>query len=257
MSEKLRRANVTDTVKMSLLCEVKGFCPLCRCSLMGKKVSGDNIRLFDVAHIYPLNPTPPELTLLKDELRLSSDIDCEENFIPLCKPCHKKYDTKKTVLEYRQLYRIKVEIRKLKELTEQWSMQILHKDIAQVADAIKKMPASKNKANILSFDALTLEDKKNDTLGVLNEVKVSQYITLFFIPIKQSFLRLEQEERAKSEFIYSQVKSYYFLLLSKGFNQAEIFEQMCEWFMANKAINERAKAEVLVSYFIQNCEVLS
>ncbi|MEP4888483.1 MAG: ABC-three component system protein [Aliiglaciecola sp.] len=257
MSKRLRRANVTDTVKMSLLCEVKGFCPLCRCSLMGKKISGDNIRLFDVAHIYPLNATPSELILLKNERRLSSNIDCEENFIPLCKPCHKKYDTNKTVLEYRQLYKIKVEIRKLKELSEQWSAQVLHEDIARVADVINNMAANKNSSTKLSLDALTLEEKKNDTLGVLNEIKVSHFITQFYIPIKQSFFRLEQEERARSQFIYSQVKSYYLLLLSKNFNQADIFEQMCEWFMTSQAIKERAKAEVLVSYFIQNCEVLS
>ncbi|MFB2801864.1 ABC-three component system protein [Shewanella seohaensis] len=50
---------------------------------------------------------------------------------------------------------------------------------------------------------------------------------------------------------------YYTLLLMKGYDQKEIFEMMCKWFMTNTGITERDKAEVLVSYFIQNCEVFS
>lgn len=257
MSGNLRRAKVTDTVKMSLLCETKGQCPLCRRALMTKKQSGTNVRQFDIAHIYPLNPTPHELKILKGEPKLSEDTDCEDNFIPLCKPCHKEYDTKKTVEEYRQLYKTKIEIRKLKELNEEWSSQQLHKDIEKAADAISKATKNKDKYTRLSHDALKLNEKTDETFDPLVEFKVSLFITQFYNPIKQSFYRLEQKEKAKSEFIYTQVKSYYLLLLSKQFNQAEIFERMCDWFMAHKALSDRTKAEVLVAYFIQNCEVYS
>ena len=77
------------------------------------------------------------------------------------------------------------------------------------------------------------------------------------MPIKESLKKLEKEEKAKSAFICSQVNSYYILLYMKNFNQSEIFEYMTEWFMKNTGIKDRSKAEVLVSYFIQNCEVFS
>jgi hypothetical protein len=67
LSEKLRRANVNDTVKMSLLCEVDGSCPLCRRDLVVKKKK-KNVRVFDVAHIYPLNAISHELTILNNEM---------------------------------------------------------------------------------------------------------------------------------------------------------------------------------------------
>lgn len=256
VSEKLRRADVNDTVKMSLLCEVQGLCPLCNRSLVitrGKKI----IRVFDVAHIYPLNATSHEIDILRGEEVLSENIDCEENFIALCKECHKIYDTKKTVGEYRQLVEIKRNINKAKALAETWDRQTLHKDISVVARDIGGLSSSDIESTALSYAALKLADKKDSTLGVINEMKISQYIVSFFTPIRESLKRLEIEERAKSVFICSQVKSYYSLLLMQGFNQSQIFEKMCEWFMTNTGIDDRAKSEVLVSYFIQNCEVFS
>jgi len=256
LSEKARRANVNDTVKMSLLCEVGGSCPLCRRDLVVKKKK-NNVRVFDVAHIYPLNATKHELTILKDEELLSDDIDCEENFIALCKECHKIYDTRKTVEEYRQLVTIKKEIIKIKELSKLWDKQTLHKDISIVANKIGLLDENSTEKTMLSYDALKLSDKLDETFGFINQTKVSQFILTFFVPIRKALNDLEKQEKAKSTFICSQVKSYYVLLLMKDFNQDQIFEKMTDWFMTNTGITDRSKSEVLVSFFIQNCDVYS
>lgn len=250
------RGNVNDTVKMSLLCEVNGSCPLCRRDLLVKK-KGKNVRAFDVAHIYPLHPTPHEEKILEGEALLSEHIDSEANFIALCKECHKIYDTQKTVEEYRQLVAIKNEINKIKELSILWDKQTLHKDISVVANKIGLLDAMSIKNTLLSYDALKLSDKKDETFGIINEIKVSQFILSFFFPIKEALKDLERQEKAKSAFICSQVRSYYVLLLMKGFNQDQIFEKMTDWFMTNTGITDRSKSEVLVSFFIQNCEVYS
>jgi len=256
LSTKLKRANVGDTIKMSLLCEVQGICPLCKRDLVVNRKK-KKTRVFDVAHIYPLNPTEHEKDILKDEELLSQDVDCEDNFIALCKECHKIYDTQKTILEYRQLVEIKKIINKVKILTETWDKQTLHKDIARVADTISKLNHNQIKDTELSYDALKLTDKKDDSFDITNEIKVSQYILSFFVPIRESLRKLEKEEKAKSVFICSQVRSYYTLLLMQNFDQNDIFEKLCDWFMTNTGIIDRSKAEVLVSYFIQNCEVFS
>lgn len=215
------------------------------------------VRVFDVAHIYPLNATDHEKLILNDEEILSVDIDCEENFIALCKECHKIYDTKKTVEEYRQLVEIKKVINKIKVLSQTWDKQTLHKDIAIVARDIEALSEVDIKNTVLSFAALKLSEKKDDSLGIMNEMKIAQYILSFFTPIRESLKKLELEEKAKSLFICTQVKSYYTLLLMQGFDQSQIFEKMCEWFMTNTGVKERSKSEVLVSYFIQNCEIFS
>lgn len=256
LSDKLRRANVNDTVKMSLLCEVQGACPLCNRNLVVKRKS-KNVRVFDVAHIYPLNATEHEKKILQGEETLSQEIDCEDNFIVLCQECHKIYDTHKTVEEYRQLVEMKKTINKYKILSQTWDKQTLHKDISIVADCIGNLSEDQILGTKLSYDALNLSEKKDCSLGIINEIKITQLILSYFIPIKESLKKLEREEKAKSAFICSQVRSYYILLLMHGFDQSLIFEKICEWFMTNTGIRNRSKAEVLVSYFIQNCEVYS
>ncbi|PMN18123.1 hypothetical protein BCT39_05690 [Vibrio lentus] len=259
MAEKLRRAQVTDTVKMSLLSEIQSKCPLCRKSLIKRKKTGAEVpvRVFDVAHVYPLNATERELDLLKDEERLCDDIDSEGNFIALCKECHKIYDTKKTAEEYRQLVEIKKAANKIRSLTDTWDTQSLHKDISIVAERISQLTKIELTPSHLSYDALKVSDKTNETFGLMNEMKVSTFIVTYFAHIKESLRCLEMQRKASSIFICSQIRSYYSLLELEGFNQCEIFDQMCEWFMVNTGINERTKAEVLVSYFIQNCEIFS
>ena len=256
MPDKLRRANVNDTVKMSLLCEVQGNCPLCRRALVVKK-GKKNVRVFDVAHIYPLNATKHEIKILNGEELLSEDIDCEENFIALCKECHKIYDTQKTVSEYKQLVEIKKAINKVKVLSETWDKQTLHADISLVAEKVGSLGETEIKETQLTYEALKLNQKKDSSLGVINEIKISQFILKFFVPIREALRSLEMQEKAKSVFICSQVRSYYILLYMQEFDQSQIFEKNCDWFMINTGISDRSKAEVLVSFFIQNCEVYS
>lgn len=258
MTEQLRRAQVSDTVKMSLLNEVSGKCPICRKSLIKRKPkTNDHIRVFDVAHIYPLNARENEVQLLKNEERLCDDIDSEGNFIVLCKECHKMYDTRKTVEEYCYLVSVKKSCQKLRELSEVWDAQTLHTDISIVAEKITSLSKGNIRKDKLPMKALKLSEKTNDEFGSFNETKVSSYITSYYIPIKENFKLLELGGKASYQFICSQVKSYYLALVMKGFKQNEIFEQMVDWFMVKTEINDRSKAEVLVSYFIQNCEVFS
>nr|WP_295711324.1 ABC-three component system protein [uncultured Halomonas sp.] len=254
MPDKLRRANVNDTVKMSLLCEVQGNCPLCRRALVVKK-DKKSVRVFDVAHIYPLHATEHEIKILNGEELLSQNIDCEENFIALCKECHKIYDTQKTVSEYIQLVEIKKAINKVKALSETWDKQTLHADISLVAEKVGGLGEAEIKETQLTYEALKLDQKKDSSLGIINEIKISQFILKFFVPIREALRSLEMQEKAKSVFICSQVRSYYILLYMQEFNQSQIFEKVCDWFMVNTGISDRSKAEVLVSFFIQNCEV--
>lgn len=256
MIDKLRRANVNETVKMSLLCEVQGNCPLCRRALVVKK-DNKNVRVFDVAHIYPLHATEHEVKILTGEELLSADVDCEENFIALCKECHKIYDTQKTVSEYKQLVEIKKAINKVKVLSETWDKQTLHADISLVAEKVGSLDETEIIETELSYKALKLNQKKDSSLGLINEMKISQFIIKFFVPIREALRYLEMQEKAKSAFICSQVRSYYILLYMQEFNQSQIFEKICDWFMINTGISDRSKAEVLVSFFIQNCEVYS
>ena len=86
----------SDNEKMVLFNEVDGRCPICGKPLTNTK-NGQIIKMFEVAHIYPANPRPEEIELLKDEERLSKDVNSLDNVIAVCRICHKKFDTPRTI----------------------------------------------------------------------------------------------------------------------------------------------------------------
>src|SRR6185312_9521489 len=86
--------------------EVDGKCPLCGKALFYKK-GKSSFKGYEIAHIYPLNAKPEEVQELKDEERLSSDLNAFQNLIALCVECHNKFDKPRTAVEYRRLGAIK------------------------------------------------------------------------------------------------------------------------------------------------------
>jgi len=100
------RINPSPQVKLILFDEVDGICPKCTNPL--QVIKGNKyVNHFDVAHIYPLNPTKEEAIILKNAYRLSSDVNSINNLIAICKLCHKTFDTYKTIDEYNEYVDLK------------------------------------------------------------------------------------------------------------------------------------------------------
>lgn len=204
-----------------------------------------------------MRPSCEDVELLKEEEILTSDIDSEDNLIALCKECHKVYDTQTTVEEYRALIKIKKTILKMRSFYESWGTQEIHNDILHVVNFINNLDDKDVGRIDLNYNAMVLDQKKDDTLSFINEIKIQAFIVNFFIPIREAFSRLEKDQSINSKVIFLQVKLYYEQLYSQNLNQNDIFEALCDWVMTGAKISKREKAEVLVSFFIQNCEVYS
>lgn len=250
------RRDITETEKMFLLSEIGGICPLCHTALIIKKASGKEVRIFDIAHIYPLNPTSNQLEILKYESKLSEDLDSQANMIPLCKICHKRYDTNLTSEEYQQLFNIKKNVMYKYELRQTWGGYKLHSDILQVVTALSSLDSSNMKPKI-SYSIVNIDNKIDSTLGNLEKMKIQSNIIMYYSLIFDSFKQIEQKNECNMMQIYAQVRSYCCTLLSQGFDQKEIVDEMVEWFMHSANLDNRVKAEILVAFFVQNCEVFS
>lgn len=255
MSNNNRR-DLNDTEKMFLLSEVGGICPLCHKPLLSKKTNKKDVRVFDIVHIYPLNPTAAQLKELKNEAKLSEDLDSQDNMIPLCKICHKLYDTNLTSREYQKLFVIKKNAMEQYQLRQSWGDQQLHSDISKVVSALSNLDESNIKPK-LSYYAVDIDSKIDDTLGYLEKITIQGHIKVFYTLIYNVFKDIEQKNQASMMQIYTQVKSYYYTLLSKGHNQKEIVDGLSEWLMHSAQLDQRVKADILVAFFIQNCEVFS
>jgi hypothetical protein len=212
-------------------------------------------KLFEVAHIYPNSPRPYELDLLKNEKRLNKNVDHEDNLIALCRDCHKIFDNPRTIEGYREMVAIKIELQRLSKLKNGWFDSSIDEEINEVIESLVSF--SGEALEELSLDAIKVDQKSDNTLKVLVKLKIKNNVKYFYSKIKSKFSEMDKAVPYTSDTIYSQIKTYYVKLKKDGLDQTQIFSALTEWIKKSTSCNNTEVSEIIVSFFVQNCEVYS
>lgn len=247
------RKKYSDAQNVALLSQVSRVCPLCAEPLFYKK-SGMSFKNYELAHIYPLNPTQEEELLLKHEERLSGDVNDENNIIPLCEICHGKFDKPRTVEEYRNLLGLKKRIIDRSGQEAIWKRYTIEDEISQIIEAIYDAPELDNEAEI-DFTPREVDKKLDSTISRPTKVKIKGNVREYYIFIRTKFSELDSVNSDLSEIISLQIKTYYIKQNNMGIDQQVIFENIVAWIYAKTKPRTNDAAEIMASFFIQNCEI--
>lgn len=249
------RRKLSPNESAILLTEVENMCPFCTKTLMYEK-NGRNHKLWEGAHIYPLNPTKEQIDLLKNEVKLHDDVNHISNFIALCSDCHKKYDNPRTVEEYRQLLSIKKNILSKSVTRAKYADYQIESEIKEV---ITMLVGNFNEVDIkeLELKALKLDEKANKTMTKITKKRIRSDITEYYYYIQEQFVRLDNYYPRSFNLIASQVKAFYERLMRTEHSQEVVYEQLTEWISKKTGNSSLLACSIIVSFFIQNCEVFS
>ncbi|MDR4888840.1 HNH endonuclease signature motif containing protein [Fredinandcohnia sp. QZ13] len=249
------RRNLTPHENAILLAEVENMCPFCTKPLMYEK-KGRNYKLWEGAHIYPLNPIKDEIELLKDEERLHDDVNNIRNFIALCGDCHKKFDNPRTIEEYRLLLNIKKNILSKSETRAKYVDYQIESEIKEV---IKMLVEEFNESELkpLEMKALKLDEKANETLTRITKMRIRNEITEYYYYIKEQFAQLDSSYPRSFNAIASQVSAFYNSLSRIESSQEVIYGQLTEWLSKKTGNSNLGACGIIISFFVQNCEVFS
>lgn len=248
------RKKPSENIGLILFAEVDGLCPKCNKPLMSKSKS-IRTKIYEVAHIYPNSPRPNEVELLKDEEILNSDVDHEDNLIALCRDCHKIFDNPRTVEGYREMVEMKKELQRISRIKNGWHDSCIDDDINNILNSL--VLSSGESLVELSLHAMKVSDKADETLLFLTKRKIEDCVRYYYSDVKSKFAELDKVKPYSSDLIYSQVKTYYIKLKKEGHNQNQIFSALTSWLGIVTGINSVEACEILVSFFVQNCEVYS
>lgn len=247
------RKNYTDNEKLILYSQVYGICPICTKPLYHEK-AGNIYKNFEIAHIYPLNPTSEEEKILENEKRLNDDVNSLDNVIPLCPDCHVKFDKARTLEEYESLYKIKEMLIRKSKIMSVYSLFNLEDEIKIVLHRLKIQDGELAQ---LEYKALKVEEKANATLSPLLKKQIKNDITEYFKFIQNIFSQIDKETPDKFNTLAMQIKSFYYKCKQATQNQEEIYHIIADW-LYNKTGKFSVRAcEIIVSFFIQDCEVFS
>jgi hypothetical protein len=256
MTMDKNREVFTENDKLILFSQVEGMCPLCPNSLMYEK-GNQNRKDFEIAHIYPLNPKKEEKDLLEKEERLSSDPNDLNNLICLCGSCHTRFDKPRTVEEYRELVTIKKSLIRLTKEKSLWGDTKIENDIQEIIKILATEEIDLSQEDILKYDPKEIDRKVNDTITILTKRKIHRNVQDYFHIVKAKFIEFDKITPLTTEIISSQIKTHYLLLCKahKDINQKIIFDALVSWLTKRTKQDNDEASEILISYFIQNCEV--
>jgi uncharacterized protein YbaR (Trm112 family) len=251
----LERRSYTTAEEIALTTQVEGCCPLCGTPLFYKK-KGRTHRGYELAHIYPLNPKPEEAEELKDVELLSADRNDPDNLIPLCTGCHTRFDKPRTREEYDELLQVKrglIERARQRALMREYPIE---DGIHQIVAALGSVSFDEAVDEDLTLAPQTIDAKCKSALPELIIRKIKRNVTDYYPHVQREFRALEQEYPAKSQLIYSQVRTFYLKQKSLGLPKTTIYQNVVTWFR-NVTRTEMIEApEVIAAFFVQNCEVL-
>ena len=236
---------------MSLLIEANGKCPLCRTKPLVTTESGNSLTQYKVVNILPVAPTEADYAIYEELLDSPIDRNSSKNKISLCLECANSYTTLPTKEQCKNLIEIKDKLLRNYLATPIADDMFIEKGIEDVLRGISN--ASKDDlSEKLEYSAMKIEKKITD---VALMIKAGLLAQSYYLHIKGIFSLLEREKDLDFDDVAGNVKATYNRYKKKNLTQEEIFTHLTDWLLGKSQTDNRTACEIVVAFFIQNCEV--
>ena len=186
------------------------------------------------------------------DIRLQTpvNLNAPDNLIALNEEESNDYLFAPSVELYKKLFETKRALVKSHQAKMNVNQEQLEEDIRTVLDAVmdlQDLPATEP----LNFDALHVDEKIREPF-VLRKTVRDEAIT-YYSYIEKVF----RDSNANFDVIASQIKASSKMLESSGLSQKEVISQLSEWIRHQAGLGDDAElaSNIVVSFFVQNCEV--
>lgn len=225
-------------------------CPLTQKKLV-EIIKNKSISKYSITQIFPEN--------LPEDLRLSFEslhprpmtFDCYENLIALSKEASENYMNNPTIDEFKELYDIKKVLSKRYKAKQAINRMELEEDIRYVISSLTELSPSEMVE--LEYNALKIDQKISDDPLLKNEIK--RQVVEYYRFIENVFKELE----SNFDVIASEIKLCYLKLEKLGLSKEDIILGISNWIetKAKPGPNCHVACNIIVAFFIQNCEVFN
>lgn len=246
-----KNKNSPDRVEpqdIPLLAEVNYVCPLTQTQLVDQ-VDGVPWSRYTLTHIFPEGLEESAITEYSAIYPQPENLDAPENLIALCKEEADKYELAPSPAKYKQLYELKHQAMKLTQLFSDINRVQLEEEIRTIL-AVLQNPKDLENLPLLEYTALRIDEKISD--GLLR-YEVRNHVVQFYRFIETTF----SEETDNFDEIAASIKKAARKLEAAGLSQKEVIEQLSEWVRKQTRMDMGGSlaCHIVVSFFIQNCEV--
>ncbi|TCK32623.1 HNH endonuclease [Paraburkholderia sp. BL8N3] len=246
-----KRDNYSDNEHSILYGETGGICPLCSNKILFTKPGSKKIsKGYEVAHIYPLNPTPVQANALVG-YRVPPLINALDNVIALCPTCHAKYDKDFQLSELVKLEGIKKQF--LNDAKAKLSIfeYPLHEEIYEILDAIIDYNADSSNLESVNLDVSPVDKKLKTGMSNLQKREIKANAVDYYIRIRDHINRLEQMDQLSVKLLQGQINNYYLVMQIQHPDDKDlVFNYIAEW-MSEKSKKSILASKILTSFFLR------
>ncbi len=246
------RKNPSNRDRSIHLLEVEGKCPMCGAFLI--ETSNKKTKLYEIAHIYPNSPTKEEKEILRDVIVFGNNSESFQNKIALCLDCHKNYDDMKNVDEYNEMLERKRRVYYAEQAKKELSAIDLYENIENLLDKIAKLDLSEEINIELKMKPVKITNKFYKSESLLKN-KIKNYVTEYFLFIKDYAKNIAETKQLNFTILSTNIRLAYQMTAEANRSKIEIFNYLVEWLMSKTKSKDQIACEIIISYFVQTCEV--
>ena len=179
------------------------------------------------------------------------DPENPDNLIAMCPECCAKY---KVMRNRESIERLR---ERKKKLLENYEDQTLVAD-AHVQEGVRKViemiPAIKVDPNVdLNYVPVKLKDKiEPENVRLL--IRTKEHVNIYYKDVKEAFQNVSREGKLRFAPFCRLVRMTYENFKDKGYDQNRIYRELTKW-LCNETKEDVDACEVVISYFIHECEV--
>ena len=248
--------NVTQipAVDVEFFTDCNQLCSICGKPLKLYKAKKTMYR-YSIIQIFPEGLSPAKVDEFALIASAPANFHHKNNKICVCDVCGDEYAATPTA----KIYRLLVD-KKERQLLQNEAISLMHTSEldAKISDILSKL-------NDLNFDSeeykalqtkpLTIKEKIEN-----NEIlrrKISEDAHSYYHYVRKHLSELD-DAGVNFKIIANQIQNYYLKLsITKGKTQSDIYYDIVEWIMHKLSLpnDYRSASEIVVSFFVQNCEV--
>lgn len=245
-----KQNNTVEYQDAPLLAEANYECPLCHKKLVDT-IKGQAVKKYRITQIFPDGLDDKATAEFVAVCHAPKNFDAPDNLIALDEDCADRYLLSPTIEEFKTLSEIKIQIAKNYAAQLAVNSVQLEDDIRTVLDALSSIRDTSELVE-LEYEALRIDEKFDAENFILKNETQVQVVT-YYKYIEKVF----SNSNTDFDMIASEIKVCSMKLEKSGLTQSDVITQLSEW-IRNKAglgTESRLACNIVVSFFIQNCEV--
>lgn len=195
----------------------------------------------------------PELIYDVVEIDPDESSDDPNNLIALCPDCAARYRLSRSPLFIYRMRQIKDQVKNDTENFELISDQRIQEGVRRV---IEKIPKMKPDTPVdLNYNPGAVRQKIKPEHNLLY-MKAKMHVDYYYRPVNDALQEMGREGLLRYKPFCEQVRMNYLMLEEQGRDQPTIYRLLTDWLQSGTN-EERDYCEVVISFFIQNCEVFN